>query len=741
LNHGEALFVINSTIGKQQRPHLTLRNQNLFDILLHNNVTKDLLNEATLVRMCPVNDEKSRSFLYSPNLTMATADTAVTVPVPIFDPEERRCRACHSPKPLFTDCAQGDRICTDCGVVDEGCLLDTTAEWREFNDADDLAKGGPALARCGLVRIDETKYVGGLQPTMLSKHCFGTSAPNVAHSRLVATNRRMDRRMEKLHARAITNVQLSNRLRLKRLANPIDDTDTDTVEPFNEGETIVRPELEQMILNEEEDASRARLALYADKWSLQRAIRLHNGESDCAAQVEERPERLDATLKRASSDLYSVYSMLLGAAKRLDLPDRVTQEATHMLCRYVTKRDGWHVRGVASTLRQKQPPDTTARSRSNVSRGVVERAAKEALSEYNKAKQMGALCAALLFFTARNMRWPRSLVEVCDSIKLPDAALSNSISNPHSLDTRKDAFIKRKHCSKAMTEIKEAFPDFAKSVASGDGVTTLKGHKEGDDASAIANFTEHTLRKLNLPPVAEASIHCLVLYYWQRLRKADNEKSDSDSKPARKLSVVCAAVAYFVCSAGSTMQRLAVQSSKRLEPSTKPAKRRKLDSLSVAVSESSEDKKEPLEKVTVVTDELGNVGSVRSDDDERLGLFDVSLDGWKDFAAEQRAYEMRRMWDAWSEQRPWDRSLVQVESCCGVSQKLLVEFYQEHLYSNRQNYLSVLQNAVRSDKTATSVEEKEDALFTLSETPLASILLTHVTAAAPLMKTAKNCRA
>ena len=90
------------------------------------------------------------------------------------DDDEERCRSCHS-KAIVTDWPQGDRVCTNCGVVAEGRIRDDRPEWRDFNDAEDIIKGGQAKARSGLVSVDETKYLGGLQPTILSKDAFGAN--------------------------------------------------------------------------------------------------------------------------------------------------------------------------------------------------------------------------------------------------------------------------------------------------------------------------------------------------------------------------------------------------------------------------------------------------------------------------------------------------------------------------------------------------------------------------------------
>ena len=656
--------------------------------------------------------------------------------LPPQDDEERRCRACQSPAALYTDWAQGDRVCTACGVVDDNQLLDDSPEWKDFNEADDLAKGGPSLARSGLVPNDESKYLGGLQPTTLSRYIVGGSTANSSSSirkQLIIARHRMDMRIEKMQRRELRAARVRRLLieKQRKQGRAVDDVASSTLmrPPLEEmvsrrrskttnptksssDHTILRPEVEEMTSHQDnmkdKDDERIEVALYADKWSLQRAIRLYGSEheqnigiGEQEEDVEELRKELGATLRQSAQDMYTAYSMLMAAAHNLNLPDRVTQETTTMLCRYATKRDGLKVRGVSSTLQRKKRPAAAPRSNPR-----VEKVAKEALREYNKTKQMGALCAALLFYMARKMKYPRSLVEVCDSIE----PTSSVASNPH-LDLGKEAFIKKKHCSKAMSEIKESFPDFAKAIASIDGITAMRVRKETASSSpnaAICNFVEHVLRKLHLPPVAEASVGFLALHWYKQERQAEDKNSGQ-----KKLSLVCGALAYFVCLAGSTMQNLAAQSS----------------NIHVR-SRSAKHISAPATK-RIKLEELTEPASSRKTSSGDMKPVDKVLEG--EFASEQRAYEMHRMWDAWSEQRSWSRTLVDVENDCGLSQRRVIDFYQTQLHPKRQSLLALLQGTV-CDGTKDTGEMGVSESRRLRETPLASILLSHVTSAAPLMK-------
>lgn len=564
---------------------------------------------------------------------------------------EPQCRACHSTA-LYTDWSQGDRVCTACGVVDEERVMDRGPEWRDYQDDPDST-----AQRSGMVPTNDDLYLGGLQPTLVSSYTFGDRNPSL-RNKLASANHKIDHMMQKQHAKALTSAQLSHKLKKK----------------FNDESSHqdVRPELEQLIIKEEDDANRLRTAMYADKWSLQRAIRWHEGH-------EEEESQADKILQKAAHDLYTAHSMLLKSAECLDLNNRVKQEASALLCRYATLRDGLSVRGISIAGRKSDAEthnEKKGRLLSPHRQRIVEQAAKDSLSEYNKVKQYGALCAAILFLTARNMKQPRSLADICNSIQPPEQIAN---TNPHLIHEEK--FIKKKHCSRAFHEIKETFPDFSQAASSADGITTMEG-PTGEDA--IHNLIEHTLRKLHLPPVAETSVQYLM-------------KLLQGSKDAK---VNIAAITLFVCHAGSTMQRLAQQSRQQNRVSSISKKRKLSDTESVIKDQCIKEAQNGLDPEM--------------------------------FEKEQRAYLMQRMWDAWNEQTDWARSLIEIENCCGISQKLICEFYQTFLYPKREELLSSLQDAVRIDRPKEFLSDSTSHL--LAETPQASILLTRLTAASPLMK-------
>ena len=624
------------------------------------------------------------------------------------DDEDERCRACHT-EALYTDWRQGDRVCTNCGVVAEGHLRDTRPEWKDFNEAEDLAKGLPSGARSGLVAVDESKYLGGLQPTTLSKHAFGGESHGGygmarIRKRLKSTNKRLDHMMEKIHSQALKDAKLDRQIRLKRGRHTQEDWHDST------DDSTVRPELEHLVLQEEEDAHRLQAALYAEKWSLDRALLLY-GQSHEQRPVsdEERDdllEKLDSTLRKASEELYTAYAMLSHASRELQLPERVQTEAAHRLVRFVTRRDGLRIPGIASRLSQESMANGSATQRKE--------AAKQ-LKEHNQRKQIAALGAALLFLTARTLGWTRSIFEICDSFANHDDGD----------DQRKDAaLIKAKHVSKALKEIQSLFPEYSKHSVS----SNIATNSSTADMVATANFVEHSLRKLQLPPVAEASIRSLMI----QLR---DDQVQSGWYSGMKLPTLCASVAYLVCYAGSTMQRLAQQFQEALRNKagsplkSPPAKRKRREGKVLAVNVAAKD-----DESTSSSDEEdrllgGSRKSKRHTTDDDDAPFDVfSHDPLVEDPTEKQEYELRRMWDAWAEQMSWARSVVDLEQSCGVSRTVIQEFYKKELYPRRRELLQALSNAVQRPL---SVEARDP--HSLQDTPLAPILLAHIETAAAVM--------
>lgn len=632
-----------------------------------------------------------------------------------YDEEDERCRACHAAA-LYTDWPQGDRVCTNCGVVAEGHLRETKAEWKDFNEAEDIVKGLPSGARSGLVAVDESRYIGGLQPTTLSKHAFGGETNGgygtaMIRKRLKATNKKLDYMMEKIHSKALKEAKLDRHIRLKRSREERDNVLSEEGESSND--IGLRPEMDNLVLQEEEDAQRLHTTLYAEKWSLDRAILLYGQAHEQRHATDEEREdlhdRLDHALRRASQNLYTAYSMMSRAADTLQLPERVKMEASHRLVRFATRKDGFKVAGVASRL-------------SKDSTGTLQekKAAAEHLKEYNICKQMAAVGAALLFLTARSLGWTRSPDEVSASFVYRS---ENNILGGDN-DKKSPAFIKGKHISRVLKEIQAIFPEYGRGPATTSTDRALSSNPI-QNAAATANFAEHTLQRLRLPPVAEACI-CKLLVDLR------NKQQTLGELEGVKLQTLCAGIAYLVCHAGSAMQRLAQVH----QESVLKAKESRIDnSLNTATSE-------PAKKKTKTQhDRVDEPVDTSSDDDDdallsnRLKDKDVTpFDVFSHAAvtnndtSETESYELKRMWDAWVEQMSWDRSIIDLEQSCGVSRNVIVDFYKTELYPQRAKLLKVLADASQKSRV-----KDEKVFHPLHDTPLASTLLGHIVTAASVM--------
>lgn len=263
---------------------------------------------------------------------MAPAFPAAAAPA---NAEHKHCRHCSSPS-LVVDWAQGDRICTACGVIDEEHIRDDGPEWRDYANEDDNGAMYSAAARTGLVPTDETKYLGGLQPTMLSRNPYGGSygpgravngetamAESRIRRKLLSTNRKLDKMMEDKHREQMEEARLARRVMARRrreasqarrmaaaaaeaagLEGDIADVANFSSSANSAGkpDTVASSMSEQLsytidddlsaigrehleLAQKEEDAARIdSAAVLADKWSLDRAILLH-GTHD-----EQRPE-------------------------------------------------------------------------------------------------------------------------------------------------------------------------------------------------------------------------------------------------------------------------------------------------------------------------------------------------------------------------------------------------------------------------------------------------------------------
>lgn len=682
-----------------------------------------------------------------------------------YSPEddEDRCRNCASTN-LFTDWKQGDQVCTDCGVVAEERLRDDRPEWKDFQDAEDLVKKGctsvaKSSARSGMVPVDESKYIGGLQPTTLSKLPFGGPTSGgyglaKIQRRLRTTNRRLDLLMEKQHKRELKDAKVEHDIHIKK-------------------DKQNHPERYHVLHEERDDDDddgllrQKHAALHNEKWSLDRAILLYGNndqeEFSASSSTEDREElrsRLDQTLQTASRDLYNAYTSTTLAIRELDLPGKVRQEILHRLVRYAIQRDGLTVKGVSNRISKKE---TASGGGSYMLRHSAAERKKlnDRLKDYNKRKQSSALGAALIHLTAKSMGHPRAIAKICACfLPPPESTIGMDQDQVKNVN-----FVKGKHCSKAINEIKATFPEYVTAAAkagvnglqeipdaiwSSKKMATTSTSKRATTSLAdphisesVENFAHHFLKTLQIPPVAEASIQTLLLH----CRK---EQIQLGKYSGVDMSTMCGAITYFVCSTGSIMQKLAKQVQQEQPPPPPPdtvtasvkgkeEPRRKIlkRTLSDADTPSSASKRTKLFEKTDYDsssddDSLGDFNLTSSagaeptkqeeDDDEPFDVF--SHAPIVEDQSEKQRYEMRRMWDAWKEQMPWARSSIRIEQSCGVTLNKLTEFYRTELYPQRDLLFEKLNEGACDGAESGGV---------LQNTPLARTLLSVVSTAGSLM--------
>lgn len=594
---------------------------------------------------------------------------------------ERRCRFCFSTS-LHTDWTAGDRVCTECGLVNEEHLLDDRPEWREFDDEPPTAP-----VRCGLVPNDETKWIGGLQPTMLSKHVSGGATQRSSSMRktLIKCNHMMERNIEKRHAQARKEAQMDAQIRKRKRREErlLDDDDNDA---------DIKPNFEKFVVIDEDDTALTKTAaLYSEKWSLSRCLLLFGtSEEQMAVQssdgehqaIEGLRRNLDNVLTAASKQLYCAYTILTRTGRVLRLPESVLNDATQYLSGYAARKDSLAVRGVSSQLKRNPSKKVSTETHEQ---------AQLALREYNCVKQYSSLSAALLFYVARRKGQLRPLADVCAAI--PSDSLKTS---PHLEWTRGEPLLKLKHCSRAMTEVKKLFPELAKNFAEHDGGSMTCGFAEPEtssssraDSASVGNYVKHATQNLRLPPVTEACLQCLIQH-----------------EPGREqLRLRIASFAFFLGLVGKTMQKLASQSNHR--------KRRRGARTTRPASTSSSSFNKAVSQITTAITKPKEASCEMASHEEGNQEGNDTLTS---LAAEERAYEMQRVWSAWKDQTSWSRSLTEISQATQVPVHQIRDYYKHRVYPQRHVLLQCL-----SKETAVSA-------------PMSSVLLPHISLAAPLIK-------
>jgi hypothetical protein len=446
-----------------------------------------------------------------------------------------------------------------------------------------------------------------------------------------------------------------------------------------------------------------RADLSVNKWSLQRAIWIH-GSSQEQAQVSGSKStsmhcnnfaNMDEESRQAAQDVYRAYSVTKQAAQKLELPTSVVNEAVHLLVDYAVHRNGLKMKGIQSMLSR------TQQFESNEQRVDLE----ERLKSYNKLKQISALSAASLFLVAKNQALLRKSTEIC------------ACFHPQTqMNACEKVFLKPKHLSRAMLELKLSFSHQKHNAAK----NPQDCHSSPTKCTLVSsNFLDQFIQNLHLPPVAEASIHLLVTKYEKdNMIGVEFDNNDSDS------ATICAALTYFVCSMGDTMQYLAIQLNDK-RSGTSDRKR----SLREEQHTSYPAKKKPKLSAEQIDDDTETL----IDSVEPVAQISLAFGN----ESEKQAYDMRRMWDAWSEQITWSRDPAEIEQSCSIPRQTLLDVYQKKIFPCRESFLRTLQDSV-SSKRNSSTEQADKSAQLLRSAPLASILLGNITSVDSFMKVVEH---
>ena len=302
------------------------------------------------------------------------------------------------------DPSSGDLICTQCGAVLDNHMRDETAEWREYNNVEDIMRGnGPGKrGRCGEA-VDESKWVGGLMPTKVSSTVFtggagfggsgsgagaGTSEEKYRlaqiRNRLKRTHNMIENMVEQEQKARYAEVVLEQKARDAQLERGeegmLDETHGIEVQGDYEGLMLKRQAAQQDDEGPQptsvrkvkrvstSDQEQAFISLKDKKWSLPDAILLFGTldqvqqwkppstslewtDDSLETERNAHTKKLDASSRSSLHKLYLAFTILEKAAQKLALNGRANQtfrEAVSWLCKFVAKNDGLRIKGISS---------------------------------------------------------------------------------------------------------------------------------------------------------------------------------------------------------------------------------------------------------------------------------------------------------------------------------------------------------------------------------------------------------
>ncbi|KAL7553019.1 hypothetical protein ACHAWF_016900 [Thalassiosira exigua] len=323
------------------------------------------------------------------------------------------CPICGAPPASFHgDDRSGDLVCTRCGAVLDDRLRDASAEWRDYNNDEDLIRGrGGKRSRCGEV-VDEGRWAGGVMPTTVSATAYaggggggggGAGRHETSEERrklaalrsgLKRTHNVVEHMLEQERKARHAEVALELRARDARIRRG-ESTEVDEARRRGESEggIEVDGDYEGLLAQREEQgqdgpfvplgkngSSNAKTPprgkgadapLRDEKWSLPDATVLCGSldqvrewahappPTDGGEWTEGALEAARAALAKKSDagalaslrKLYAAFAVLERAATKLQLhgpADRAFREAVSWLLQFASETDGLRVRGISS---------------------------------------------------------------------------------------------------------------------------------------------------------------------------------------------------------------------------------------------------------------------------------------------------------------------------------------------------------------------------------------------------------
>lgn len=579
------------------------------------------------------------------------------------------CRHCESTLPLYTDHAAGDIICTECGVVSKSRIPFDGPEWRDFNTSEDLAKGKGLdfHARAGGC-VDESRWIGGLEPTRLGMVYGGVYGHGTAEGRLreatirrklLKTDRVVEKWMEKQFERKVEESRLAMTLKRKRdsqsTENPLEDEEDWTSLGTNDHDEIVR--------QREEAFQSSQVSLVSEKWSLDRALLLHGTHEEIPCKYrrdslssqfpldleQERKtlkNKMDISQRKASEDLYRANRIISKAICNLDLIEgRLNLDVMQLVSQYANTKGGISVKGISkiqSTNGQQQ-------------------------QECNKARMAASLGSAFIYLICKRDGLQRTVERICTSFEWGEYCQSKN-----------KPLIKNKDLSSALKEIQKYMPEYVSSTQKArikaercPSTSTLSSLKMEESIVTrkkyqITDLVQESVSKLNLPPITVAAVSHLVSNY-----KLLNPLEDDS-----KLLVVIASMTFMVCEAGGIMQRLASQEINQRDSKNYPTKTYTRPSVTsfgnprcTGISSSSlPTKKCKTHGVGSKPFEVVSHSAIKEEIGSKCNAVKLS----------------------WSKQPAWKRGFMDIAKSCHVPHSTMREFYRRRLHPHRKKLLSSL---------------------------------------------------